>query len=46
MIETMEACDGIGLAAPQIHHSIRLFIISQPIELEDGEIEWGHQSVY
>lgn len=27
MVETMNACDGIGLAAPQVHHSIKLFII-------------------
>lgn len=32
MVETMEACNGIGLAAPQVHHSIRLFVISTPIE--------------
>lgn len=32
MIETMDACNGIGLAAPQVHHSIRLFVIRTPIE--------------
>lgn len=26
MIDTMNACNGIGLAAPQIHRSIRLFV--------------------
>lgn len=46
MIETMEACDGIGLAAPQIHHSIRLFVIRQPIEREDGKVEEGDIKVF
>lgn len=43
MIATMDACDGIGLAAPQIHHSLRLFVIRTPIEkkntLENGEVQ-------
>lgn len=41
MIETMEVCDGIGLAAPQVHHSIRLFIVRSPREISDGEYEFG-----
>ena len=32
MIETMDACDGIGLAAPQVHHSIKLFVMHNPVE--------------
>ena len=40
MIETMDACDGVGLAAPQVHHSIQLFIIRPPIEKE-GKYEAG-----
>lgn len=35
MVDTMDACDGIGLAAPQIHHAIRLFVMREP--MEDGE---------
>jgi peptide deformylase len=36
MVDTMDACDGIGLAAPQIDHSIRLFVIRTPIEKDEG----------
>lgn len=43
MILTMDACDGIGLAAPQIHHSLRLFVIRTPIEkknvLKGGDVQ-------
>lgn len=46
MIETMDAADGIGLAAPQIHHSIRLFIIRKPSETDDDKIENGEIKVY
>ncbi len=46
MIETMDVCDGIGLAAPQVHHSIRLFIIREPIENQKGEVEWGDVKVF
>ena len=28
MVETMDACDGIGIAAPQIYHSINFFCYS------------------
>ena len=27
LVETMDACDGIGIAAPQIYHSIKIFVI-------------------
>ncbi|MBY0529019.1 MAG: peptide deformylase [Rhabdochlamydiaceae bacterium] len=46
MIETMDGCDGIGLAAPQVHHSIQLFIIREPSEDENGEIAWGDVKVF
>jgi peptide deformylase len=46
MIETMEACDGMGLAAPQVHHSIRLFIICAPIEIAPDQIELGEIKVF
>lgn len=48
MIETMDACDGIGLAAPQVHHSIRLFVIRTPTpvgEFEREKIEFGEVKV-
>jgi len=46
MIETMDACDGIGIAAPQVHHSIKLFVIRKPVELEDGRIELKEAKVF
>jgi peptide deformylase len=46
MIETMDGCDGIGLAAPQVHQSIQLFIIREPTENESGEIVWGDVKVF
>lgn len=37
MFETMEVSGGVGLAAPQIDLSLRLFVVDvPPIELEDG----------
>lgn len=45
MIETMDACDGIGLAAPQIHHSIRLFVIRTPVETDQNKFEPGEVKV-
>ncbi len=35
MIETMHAANGIGIAAPQVHHSLSLFIICVPTEGPD-----------
>ena len=35
MFETMEASDGVGLAAPQIGLSIRLFVIDASTMVED-----------
>jgi peptide deformylase len=46
MKATMDASDGIGLAAPQVHHSIRLFITRTPIELENGEYDWGEVKTF
>lgn len=46
MIETMDACGGIGLAAPQVHHSIRLFIIRKPIEIGHEKLEPGEVLVF
>jgi peptide deformylase len=46
MIETMDACDGIGLAAPQVHPSIKLFIIRKPVEIEAGKVEFREVKVF
>jgi len=45
MIETMDACDGMGLAAPQVYHSIQLFVIRRPIE-NQGKVELGEIKVF
>lgn len=45
MIETMDASDGIGLAAPQIHHSIRLFVYRTPIAKEPEGFDLGEVKV-
>lgn len=36
MIETMHATNGIGLAAPQIHVSLAIFVTNVPVEQPDG----------
>jgi len=41
MIDTMKKHDGIGLAAPQIGKSLRLFITCVPEKDEDGEYSEG-----
>ena len=46
MIETMDASDGIGIAAPQVHHSIRLFVIRTPKEITPGKIEPGEVQIF
>lgn len=46
MIATMDACDGLGLAAPQINQSIRLFVIRTPIEKGDDKFELGDPQVF
>lgn len=45
MKETMMACNGRGLAAPQVHHAIRLFIIRRQIE-ENNHVEMGEVMVF
>ncbi|MEM7297222.1 MAG: peptide deformylase, partial [Bacteroidota bacterium] len=38
MYETMYAAQGVGLAAPQVGHSIRIFVIdTTPMEEDEGE---------
>lgn len=44
MVETMG--DGVGIAAPQVHHSIRLFVIRTPIETDDGKYVLGEVKVF
>jgi peptide deformylase len=46
MVETMDACDGIGLAAPQIHHSIRLFVIRELLEGSNDSTELGDVKIF
>lgn len=46
MIETMDASDGVGLAAPQVHHSIRLFVIRTPIETGEDNFDLGEVKVF
>jgi peptide deformylase len=36
MIETMDKNDGIGLAAPQVGYPIRMFVLRNYLETEDG----------
>lgn len=46
MIETMDASYGVGLAAPQVHHSIRLFIVRMPVERDEEDPEQGEILVF
>ena len=45
MFETMERSDGIGLAAPQVGRSIRMFVIdANPLADEHPELEGFHKA--
>ena len=46
MIETMNDLRGIGLAAPQVNVSLRIFITKVPIQEENGEWMEGKERVY
>ena len=46
MIETMDKNDGIGLAAPQVGHSIRMFVLRNYIPSEDGHWTLSEPKVY
>ncbi|MBM3207804.1 MAG: peptide deformylase [Chlamydiae bacterium] len=46
MIETMDAADGVGIAAPQVGRSIRLFVLRNYIEKEDGSMDLSPPIVY
>lgn len=40
MFETMYACDGVGLAAPQIGKSIKLFVVdAEPVAEDDEDLK-------
>ena len=46
LIDTMEAANGIGLAAPQIGVLKRIFVAKPPIEASDGKWQDGPTTVY
>lgn len=46
MWETMEAANGVGLAAPQIGRSIRLFVIDSTLMQDEGEEDKGVRRVF
>lgn len=46
MAETMEALDGCGLAAPQIHQSLALFITSIPRYVDEETVLPGQLRVF
>lgn len=46
MVETMEACQGIGLAAPQVDQSLRIFVTQAPVERRDGSLEKGNVRIF
>jgi peptide deformylase len=41
MLETMYNADGVGLAAPQIGRSIKLFVMDTDAMIEEGEVPYG-----
>lgn len=45
MIDTMDAYNGIGIAAPQVKQSLKLFIIKKP-ELINGDLHFGEIQVF
>ncbi|NDD57936.1 MAG: peptide deformylase [Chlamydiae bacterium] len=46
MIETMDASDGIGIAAPQVGRAIRLFVLRNYVETADGEYTLSPPKAY
>jgi peptide deformylase len=46
MIETMDKNDGIGLAAPQVGHSIRMFVLRNYIFTDEGHWTLSEPKVY
>lgn len=46
MLETMKASSGIGIAAPQVHRSVRIFIAQPPVEYGEGKLGPGEIEVF
>ena len=46
MIETMDSSNGIGLAAPQVHASVRMFVLRTYLEEEDGSVRFSDPQVF
>ncbi len=46
MIETMSVKNGVGIAAPQVGYSLRIFVASDYIENEEGESLLSKPRVY
>lgn len=46
MIDTMEANNGIGIAAPQVGSNLRIFITKIPLYNEDKEVSPGELKVF
>lgn len=46
MIETMLASNGIGLAAPQVGHLVRMFVSNLEKEDENGDLHYGEPRVF
>lgn len=46
MIETMNEANGIGLAAPQVGHLLRLFVSIVDFEDEEGELHITEPTIY
>ncbi|MEM6394938.1 MAG: peptide deformylase [Bacteroidota bacterium] len=46
MWETMYAADGVGLAAPQIGKSVRIFMVDSTLMMEEGKEEGGIKRVF
>lgn len=46
MVETMDVSRGIGLAAPQVGHLVRLFVLRNYIEVSEEELTLSDPLVY
>lgn len=45
MVQCLEAGNGVGIAAPQVNQSLRLFLVKMPIQNEDGSTSFGELKV-
>lgn len=46
MVETMDSFSALGIAAPQIHQSIKLFVLRTPIERDGERVGLGDVQVF